>query len=65
LYFYSTPPDFPANNCEEKIEERPRPKDLNEIEKVNMGFETYKLKDNATVGERKALELHNKLLGLA
>jgi hypothetical protein len=62
----STPPDFPGNNFEEKFEDRASPATINDIEKLNMGLIPYpELPAKATNGQRKALELHNKILGFA
>ncbi|KAI9363810.1 hypothetical protein BD770DRAFT_380512 [Pilaira anomala] len=60
-----TPPDFPGNNYEETFEDRANVETLNERERLNMGFTTYSLSGQATPGQKKALENHNRILGLA
>jgi hypothetical protein len=63
---YSTPPDFPGNHFEETFQDRASPKTTSDMEKLNMGLLPYPaLPSNATNGQRKALELHNQILGFA
>ncbi|KAI8057548.1 uncharacterized protein B0P05DRAFT_559693 [Gilbertella persicaria] len=59
-----TPPDFPGNHFEQHFEDRMKPEDLDEPAKLNMGFiEFPTLPSDATVGQKKALELHHHILG--
>lgn len=59
-----TPPDFPGNNYEKDCEDRAKPESMNKIELLSMGLTTYPpLPETATVGQKKALELHNRILG--
>ncbi|GAA5810531.1 hypothetical protein MFLAVUS_003954 [Mucor flavus] len=61
-----TPPDFPGNHCEERFEDRAKPSTINKMEKLNMGMTTFpSLPTDATSGQKKALENHNKILGFA
>ncbi|KAG2202535.1 hypothetical protein INT47_012529 [Mucor saturninus] len=61
-----TPPDFPGNHYEETFEDRAQVNSMNAAEQLNMGITTYPpLSDDATTGQKKALDTHNKALGFA
>ncbi|KAI8139285.1 hypothetical protein BJV82DRAFT_627891 [Fennellomyces sp. T-0311] len=58
-----TPPDFPANNCEEHIEGfRATPETLNEDEKLGMGFKPLSSDKASTPGQKRAIHQHNQIL---
>ncbi|KAI9310701.1 DUF1479 domain protein [Dichotomocladium elegans] len=58
-----TPPDFPENHCEEHFDDRVKPSDLNEIQKLGMGFLPYpEDESNLTPGQLTAIREHNRII---
>lgn len=60
-----TPPDFPANDCEEHFDDRAKPEDLTVQQKLGMGFLPFNPDaPNLTSGQRRVIQEHNRILGL-
>ena len=57
-----TPPDFPANDCEEHFDDRATPATLTEEQKLGMGFTPFPETEGVTEGQLKAIREHNSII---
>ncbi|KAI8137683.1 DUF1479 domain protein [Fennellomyces sp. T-0311] len=57
-----TPPDFPANDCEEHFDDRATPAMLNGAQRLGMGFDPFPEEEGLTEGQRKAIREHNRII---
>ncbi|KAI9489915.1 DUF1479 domain protein [Zychaea mexicana] len=55
-----TPPDFPANDCEEHFDDRATPAMLTEEQKLGMGFAPFSETDGMSEGQLQAIRDHNR-----
>ena len=57
-----TPPDFPANDCEEHFDDRATPATLTKEQKLGMGFTPFPETEGMTEGQLKAIREHNRII---